>query len=188
MQNLQPDITIRPRIADPVLKNTEPDPYLGDFPQQKERWDMKKISKPVLLVAVLISILAGVATGVGLKNFNNPGVVAENSDSVATQKIAGDNVKAGDVFGSNIAAFKDTAEGLLEAGGINGEGSHKLLRTGGVSQTVYLTSSVTDLDKLVGMQVKVWGETYQGQKAGWLMDVGKVEVVDPAPPAPTTTE
>lgn len=61
---------------------------------------------------------------------------------------------------------------------MNEEGSHKLLRTGGNSQTVYLTSSVTDLDKFNGMEVKVWGETQAGNKVGWLMDVGRVEIVN----------
>jgi hypothetical protein len=97
-------------------------------------------------------------------------VMAEVPDDVST-------IKAGDVFGSSDeASFKDRAEGYLEAGGINGEGSHALVRSKDVSQTVYLTSSVTDLDKFVGMEVKVWGETFRGQAAGWLMDVGRVEV------------
>ena len=28
------------------------------------------------------------------------------------------------------------------------------------------------------MKVKVWGETFKGQTAGWLMDVGRVQVVE----------
>ena len=52
-----------------------------------------------------------------------------------------------------------------------------MLRVGGVSQTVVLTSSATDLSKLVGMNVKVWGETFKAQKAGWLMDVGRIQVI-----------
>jgi hypothetical protein len=94
-------------------------------------------------------------------------------------------VNNGDVFGiKDDQTFKDSAEGYLSAGGLNGEGSHSLLREGGPSQTVYLTSSITDLDKLVGMQVKVWGETFKGQKAGWLMDVGRVQVIDTEAEAP----
>jgi hypothetical protein len=33
-----------------------------------------------------------------------------------------------------------------------------------------------DLDSFVGMDVKVWGITFQAEIAGWLMDVGRVEV------------
>ena len=89
------------------------------------------------------------------------------------------------MIASKDASFKDSAEGYLEEGGLEGEGSHKLLRPGGDSQTVYLTSSVTDLDELVGTEVRIWGETFKGQKAGWLMDVGRVEVlkVDAESPA-----
>jgi hypothetical protein len=28
------------------------------------------------------------------------------------------------------------------------------------------------------MEVKIWGETFKGQQAGWLMDVGRVEVIE----------
>lgn len=74
--------------------------------------------------------------------------------------------------------FRDQAEGVLEEGGINGEGTHHLVREGGPSQNVYLTSSVVDLDQFVGKKVQVWGETFAAQKAGWLMDVGRVRVVE----------
>lgn len=73
--------------------------------------------------------------------------------------------------------LRDSAEGTLESGGIDGEGTHKLIRPGGVSQTVYLTSSLLDLEQYIGKKVKVWGETFAAKKAGWLMDVGKVEVL-----------
>lgn len=73
--------------------------------------------------------------------------------------------------------FKDTTEGVIEKGGIDGEGTHKLIREGGPSQTAYLTSSVINLDDYVGKKVKVWGETFKGQKAAWLMDVGKLEIL-----------
>ncbi|MBI5613875.1 hypothetical protein HY947_03035 [Candidatus Gottesmanbacteria bacterium] len=73
--------------------------------------------------------------------------------------------------------FKDSAEGTLDSGGFNGEGTHKLIRDGGPSQTAYLLSSVVDLDQYVGKKVKVFGQTVAAKKASWLMDVGKVEIV-----------
>ena len=42
-------------------------------------------------------------------------------------------------------------------------------------KTLYLTSSTVDLSVYIG-KVKVWGQTFTGQKAGWLMDVGLVEI------------
>ena len=53
--------------------------------------------------------------------------------------------------------FKDSAEGMLDAGGFNGEGTHTLVRDGGPSQTAYLMSSVVDLDQFVGKKSKsIW--------------------------------
>ncbi len=70
----------------------------------------------------------------------------------------------------------DSAEGLLETGGINGEGTYHLTRNGGPSKNVYLTSSMVDLSLFVGKNVQVWGETLASKKAGWLMDVAKIQV------------
>ncbi len=74
------------------------------------------------------------------------------------------------------ATFKDSSTGILREGGMDGEGNFHLERPGGISQNVYLTSSTVDLSKYLGKKVTVWGQTFQGQKAGWLMDVGLVEI------------
>lgn len=133
-----------------------------------------------------ISILSVLAIAIGLsgsyfyKSKAKNVVNQESATGELTATVAETgNIKNGDVFGSaDASAFKDSAQGYLEIGGLNEEGSHKLLRTGGSSQTVYLTSSVTDLDKFNGMEVKVWGETQAGNKVGWLMDVGRVEIIN----------
>lgn len=72
--------------------------------------------------------------------------------------------------------FPDNTEGILREGGIDGEGNFHLERPGGKSQNVYLTSSIVDLSKYIGKKVKVRGETFTGEKAGWLMDVGYIEI------------
>lgn len=64
----------------------------------------------------------------------------------------------------------------MVAGGVDGEGTHHLVRPGGDSQNVYLTSSVVDLNQFVGKTVKVFGQTFATQTAGWFMDVGRVEL------------
>lgn len=143
---------------------------------------------PVALIAVmlLLAVSAGIATGYGGYKLKAKTAGVADSGAAPLQQVAGDSVKAGQVFGvQDEKTFKDSAEGYLEEGGVNGEGSHHLLRAGGASQTVVLTSSVTDLSKFVGMQVKVSGETFKAQKAGWLMDVGRVQVVNPKGTAPT---
>jgi hypothetical protein len=70
----------------------------------------------------------------------------------------------------------DTATGTLEVGGINGEGTYHLVREGGASKYVYLTSSMVDLSVFTGKKVEVWGETLASKKAGWLMDVSKIQI------------
>lgn len=71
----------------------------------------------------------------------------------------------------------DNATGVLKEGGINNEGTHHLETTGGPAHFVYLTSSVIDLESFLGKNVEVWGETLASKKAGWLMDVAKIQVV-----------
>ncbi|GAB4219374.1 MAG: hypothetical protein Fur009_5260 [Candidatus Microgenomates bacterium] len=73
--------------------------------------------------------------------------------------------------------FKDQAEGILKEGGIDGEGNFHLERPGGESQNVYLTSTTVDLSQYIGKKVRVWGQTFSSEKAGWLMDVGLVEII-----------
>ena len=90
----------------------------------------------------------------------------------------GSNEKVKETAGiADKKTFTDKAEGILKEGGIEDEGSFHLERPGGVSQNVYLTSSTVDLSTYIGKKVRVWGKTFSGKKAGWLMDVGYVEVL-----------
>jgi len=126
--------------------------------------------KNTVLVLVVIAIL-GIGTGFVASK------ITSGMSSSGAPVMQGTNVK-GKTFGSgDTSIFKDTAEGKLEEGGVDGEGQYHLVRTGGDSQNVYLTSSLIDLSQFVGKKIKVWGETQKAQSAGWLMDVGKVEVL-----------
>lgn len=133
------------------------------------KYDMKK-TWPYLLVALLV-VLAGVGTGSFLSKmlFGSGG----------SQKVAPGAVSTNNEAGKLDPNFKyDNAEGVLKRGGIGDEGTHHLEREGGPTKTVYLTSSVIDLESFVDKKVQVWGETQAGKKAGWLMDVAKVKVVE----------
>jgi len=124
-------------------------------------------------LVALVVIGLGVGGGYFLSNSGSLEITAPMQRDVAQ-----DEVKSGVTVGiADEKNFKDSAEGTLEKGGIDGEGSHRLVRPGGDSQNVYLTSSVVDLDKFTGKKVKVWGQTFSAQKAGWLMDVGKLKVL-----------
>ncbi len=132
-------------------------------------------NKFLLPVLFVLFIGLGIYSGALFKTSRAKAIPASLAGIQADVPESG--IKVGDIFGStDEKAFNTTATGVLDKGGINGEGTHKLVRPGGVSQTAYLTSSVIDLDSLVGHQVTIWGETFKGQKAGWLMDVGRVKV------------
>lgn len=130
---------------------------------------------PMKIASFVIVLLLGLGTGYLLKNTG--GVPTRIGGPIVARNVPEAGVKEGDIIGmQDTTTFKDSSTGVLQKGGLDGEGSHQLLRPGGKSQTVYLTSSVIDLDAFVGNQVTVWGETFKGQKAGWLMDVGRVKV------------
>ncbi|MFZ5933066.1 MAG: hypothetical protein ACOYT7_03270 [Patescibacteria group bacterium] len=124
----------------------------------------------VLILGAVLVVAAGVGTGWLLSGKGKIGGVKEVAPGAQSgPKEAGI---------ADEATFRDSAEGVLEEGGVNGEGTHRLTRPGGASQNVYLTSTVIDLSSFVGKKVKVWGETIAAKKAGWLMDIGKIKVIE----------
>lgn len=127
---------------------------------------LAKKQKAGMIAGVVVIIVAGILSGYFLSGSKRSGPSGTNS-TVNNEKAVGS---------TNTQIYPDSAEGTLEVGGIDGEGTHHLIRPGGDDKTVYLTSSVVDLDQFVGKEVKVWGETHTAQKAGWFMDVGRVEV------------
>ena len=128
--------------------------------------------KAKLALSILVLILLGVGSGYGLTQ-----LAGSKTPKRLNQKV-GEEIVKGDTFGvMDEDVFSDEAEGEMANGGIDGEGSHHLIREGGESQFVYLTSSVIDLDQFIGKKVKIWGQTFEAEKAGWLMDVGRLEIL-----------
>jgi hypothetical protein len=126
--------------------------------------------KKALIISAVLIIVAGVISGFFLAKTGGSKSAVPGASSAKTVQT---DTEAGTL---DTATFKDTAQGLLESGGLNGEGTHHLTRPGGASQTVYLVSSLVDLDQFVGKQVQVFGQTMGAKKVGWLMDVGRVKV------------
>ena len=114
---------------------------------------------------VAVAVIIGAVLSFSFSRFNKK--TTNNSNTKTTAQSAGVVDKK---------TFKDSVEGILREGGIDGEGNFHLERPGGVSQNVYLTSTTVDLSNYLGKKVKVWGQTFQAEKAGWLMDVGSVEM------------
>lgn len=145
----------------------------------EEPKSMPPTKSKLTLPLVILGILLGLGSGyyVAISRLQSAGV---NVNAETTQNLTSDTtLKVGDVFGSaDEKTFRDSAEGIIQPGGIDGEGSHHIERGDNKSQWVYVTSSVVDLDLVVGTRVQVWGETNQGKKAGWLMDVGRLKVLE----------
>lgn len=126
---------------------------------------------PILIIIIMVG--AGIFTGLILssrsKNSSQAGKAAIDEEQLDPQQKE-----------SFTKTFRDQAEGVIENNDTldkYAQGTHKLIRPGGESQTAYLTSSVLDLDEFVGKKVKVYGETFGSSQVGWLMDVGKVQVI-----------
>jgi hypothetical protein len=148
------------------------EPILKEITQEPKTSFFKEIFLPAGIIVTII--LSGSITGYFL------------SKSSGVKKLAGGvQIMGGtkEVGIKDEKTFKDTTEGRLEANNDTSvpEGSHKLIRPGGASKTAYLTSSVVDLNRFVGKCVQIWGETFAAQKAGWLMDVGRVKPLDSCP-------
>ncbi len=138
---------------------------------------MKNIFLPSLIILTII--LSGIGTGWLLAGTSNKkAIVSDNVSSIDRAPGAKVSESGKEVGIDDVKTFRDDAEGTLVEGGIDGEGTHHLERPGGVSQNVYLTSSVVDLDQFVGSKIEVSGETIGSKKAGWLMDVGRVKIIE----------
>lgn len=130
------------------------------------------VSIGIVIMAFILMIALGVGVGYSASLFST-----QSGSSIIPKVLKSNALVKGKIYGNgDPSIFKDTAEGTMQKGGIDGEGAYHLVRPGGASQDVYLTSSVVDLSQFIGSKVKVWGQTQKAQHAGWLMDVGKVQV------------
>ncbi|MBW7960006.1 hypothetical protein H3C65_00725 [Patescibacteria group bacterium] len=129
--------------------------------------DKSSLPYSKFFIFVAAAALLGLVTGFALTK-----ITKKNSNTTSSSTKSEKTVGIADQ-----KTFKDSAEGILKEGGIDGEGSFHLQRPGGESQNVYLTSTTVDLSHYLGKKVRVWGETFAGKKAGWLMDVGRLDLI-----------
>lgn len=142
-------------------------PNVRDFSE-----DTNQMNK--VMIGGIFVVLVGLGVGTGYilaRTLNQSSDESRNNGMFVQMEQSKKAVGVADT-----KAFPDSATGILEAGGLDGEGTHKLIREGGPSQTVYLISSLVDLDQFLGKEVTVWGQTMAAKKAAWLMDVGRVEL------------
>lgn len=157
-----------PNVAQPISN----EPAVHDFNQPARLLSSFRFPPKVLAIFAVFFVL-GLLTGFFLSR--------NKSINLSTQggSVSSSNISKGQTFGSDdTKTFKDQAVGILKKGGTDGEGAYHLVRPGGDSQNVYLTSSLVDLSIFLDRKIKVWGQTQKAQRAGWLMDVGRVEVLE----------
>lgn len=135
----------------------------------------KKNSNSTLLIVIIFALALGVASAfVATRLFGGASISALSTGGTGVEKI-----EKGETVGSDdLETFKDTAEGTLKEGGLEGEGTYHLERPGGEDQYVYLSSSTVDLSQFVGKKVKIWGQTNNSNTVGWLMEVGRLQLLE----------
>ena len=152
-----------------VKEQNQTQPLIHNFTKES----LKSAFTPKVVTLLIAVVMVGVISGYLISSKNNSVIGGITGGLVNTSSIP-----KGTIDGSNdTVTFKDTAQGTLKEGGIDGEGAFHLVRPGGDSQNVYLTSATVDLSKFINKNIKVWGQTQKAQHAGWLMDVGRIEVL-----------
>lgn len=165
---------VKPVAASAVAPGLPTEPPVKN-PEILRPMTPKKKNKPTsMIIITLVVVLAGIGTGWVLAG-NSAAKSGSNQKTVESDNVIQTDKEAGV---ADESEYGEPAEGTLLPGGLEGEGTHHLERPGGASQTVYLTSTVIDLASFENKKVQIWGQTFEGKKAGWFMDVVKVKVVD----------
>lgn len=133
-----------------------------------ETKEVESMPYATFFTLVAVSVIVGAILSFSFSRFSKKTIKNDVGNTKAPAQSAGVVDKK---------TFKDSAEGILREGGLEDEGNFHLERPGGISQNVYLTSTTVDLSNYIGRKVKIWGQTFQAEKAGWLMDVGSVEII-----------
>jgi hypothetical protein len=155
MKPIKPEVTDQPTTP-PVAPVTNKEPL------------------PKVIVVIVYVLLVGLGVFTGYLLTGNSGSVATDGTDATKTAVTSDGKKA---FGSSdTKTFNTSAIGVVQAGGIEKEGTQTLIRDGGPTQTVCMVSSTLDLTQFIGKKVKVFGITNAAKKCPWLMDIGRVEV------------
>lgn len=168
-------------VVDPNEKILEPRPVnpnnlgIGDVLNN----NMQKMMNPkkgnsLYLFTFLLVLSLGLGLGTGIVLAKKTATSGDSTVGVQTSKSVQTSTEVGI---NDDSAFPDSATGILQEGGIRGEGTHHLDRSASHEQDAALSSTIINLDNFVGKKVEVKGQTISSKTSGWLMDVGKVKIV-----------
>jgi hypothetical protein len=141
----------------------------------------KSFSLSLVFIILIIALTSGffLSRFIPTKKIDQVANSIAQKDVITSDKITDKNqIEVGKTYGNVGKVFSDSATGVVQSGNINGEGTHILVRDGGLSQRVSLMSSNLDLDLFINHKVEVKGQTNASNKTGWLMDVGTIKVLE----------
>lgn len=142
---------------------------------------LPKTPKIAYIIVIVLAIISGfwISRIFPTQTSITDSIVGGSLNSSEAVKLSeGEEVKVGVTYGNISKNFSDNAMGIVKAGGINNEGTHTLIREGGITQNAALTSSTIDLDLFIDKKVEVRGETNDSNKVGWFMDVGSIKILE----------
>lgn len=160
-------------VPTPTTVTAPPQPSVLDTPKIEvvKKLPTDNNAKMKLILVGIVVVIAGLGTGYGLS-----GASAKSTNSPATAQVAEKTVDSEGRVDESVLSGPE--QGVLREGGIDGEGTHYLDRGLGAEKYIYLLSTVLDLNSFVDKKVEVQGQTLGADKAGWLMDVVRVKVIE----------
>ena len=158
------------KSVEQVEKVPEKPSIMKQFPSSK----IKGKGSSLLILGSIFVVLFGVGTGWFL---SGTGAASKGEKPKVEEKKTVDRGN-GVIEIGEAGEEADEAEGTLKEGGVKGEGTHRLERDGGPSQTICLTSTMIDLQEFSEKKVKIWGETISPIECPWLMDVVKIKAIE----------
>ena len=130
-----------PNFTQKTAKSTSP---------QKNNSPSLKIVFLMLFIASVLGFIASRVFPTTGKSSSSIALLSSGETALSTEDIKDKSeLEVGKLYGNTSANFKDSATGTIEVGAVNGVGTHILVRPGGDSQRVSLTSSAVDLDLFV---------------------------------------
>ena len=132
---------------------------INKTPSQNPQSKLKKFL-PIILIIIIVA--GGIFSGLVFSSRSKSSQLASKS-AIEEENLSPEQKQ------SFNQTFRDEAEGTIENNDEKekyAQGTHKLIRPGGESQTAYLTSSPLDLDVYNGKKEKVFGETFRSSQVG----------------------
>jgi hypothetical protein len=143
---------------------------------------VKTLSLPIIIIILILAVTSGFFISrffpKGNSSTLNSDIGGKNTAASTDSITNSEQLVVGKLYGNTSKDFSDKAQGKVQKGNINGVGTHILVREGGDSQRVSLTSSTVDLDLFADRKVEVKGQTNNSNKTGWLLDVGSIKILE----------